>query len=207
MLYQLIRLRSLVSNNTMNIKMNRRSQCPRGLRRRSAAVWLLGVAGSNPARGMDVCRLCLYVVLFCVGRGLCDGVITRPEESYRVSVCVWSRNPEKGGQRSILDYKRLWMTELRRMYKKQTVATQRDIYLSMRSRRWQWTVHIAQLVSKTFDNAGSCISYTWHVTAGGDNVRWFYLKDPLFESGRRKQPMWLWRSASLLSREIQGYHN
>jgi hypothetical protein len=47
-----------------------------------------GVAGSNPARGMDVCLLCLYVVLSCVGRGLCDGLITRPEESYHVSVCV-----------------------------------------------------------------------------------------------------------------------
>jgi hypothetical protein len=47
-----------------------------------------GVAGSNPARGMDVCLLCLYVVLFCVGRGLCDGLITGPEESYRVSVRV-----------------------------------------------------------------------------------------------------------------------
>jgi hypothetical protein len=30
-----------------------------------------GVAGSNPARGIDVCLLCLYVVLSCVGRGLC----------------------------------------------------------------------------------------------------------------------------------------
>jgi hypothetical protein len=37
---------------------------------------------------MDVCLLCLYVVLSCVGRGLCDGLITRPEVSYRVSVCV-----------------------------------------------------------------------------------------------------------------------
>jgi hypothetical protein len=33
---------------------------------------------------MDVCLLCLYVVLSCVGRGLCDGLITHPEESYRV---------------------------------------------------------------------------------------------------------------------------
>jgi hypothetical protein len=47
-----------------------------------------GVAGSNPAKGMDVCVLCLYVVLSCVGRGLCDGLITRPEESYCMSVCV-----------------------------------------------------------------------------------------------------------------------
>jgi hypothetical protein len=44
-----------------------------------------GVSGSNPAQGMDVCLLCLYVVLSRVGRGLCDGLITRPEESYRVS--------------------------------------------------------------------------------------------------------------------------
>jgi hypothetical protein len=35
-------------------------------------------------------------VLSCVGRGLCYGLITRPEESYRVSVCVCDhRNPEK----------------------------------------------------------------------------------------------------------------
>jgi hypothetical protein len=61
---------------------------------------------------MDICLLCLYVVLSCVGIGLCDGLITRPEESYRVYVCVWSRNNEKGGQRSGLDSKRLWMNEL-----------------------------------------------------------------------------------------------
>jgi hypothetical protein len=36
---------------------------------------------------MDVCLLYLYVVLSCVGRGLCDGLIIRPEEYYRVSVC------------------------------------------------------------------------------------------------------------------------
>jgi hypothetical protein len=33
---------------------------------------------------MDVCLLCFYVVLSCVGRGLCDGLVTRPEESYRM---------------------------------------------------------------------------------------------------------------------------
>jgi hypothetical protein len=56
-----------------------------------------GIAGSNPARDMDICLLCLYVVLSCVGRGLCDGLITRPEESYRVSNCMYDhRNPERG---------------------------------------------------------------------------------------------------------------
>jgi hypothetical protein len=44
---------------------------------------------------MDVCLLCLHVVLSCVGRGLCDGLITRPEESYRVfSVCVITETPK-----------------------------------------------------------------------------------------------------------------
>jgi hypothetical protein len=57
---------------------NSRSQWPRRLGRRSAAAW---VADSNPARGMDICLLCLYVVLSFVGRGLCDGLITRTDES------------------------------------------------------------------------------------------------------------------------------
>jgi len=38
--------------------------------------WLAGVAGLNPAGDMDICVLS--------GRGLCDGWITRPEESYQV---------------------------------------------------------------------------------------------------------------------------
>jgi hypothetical protein len=46
------------------------------------------IAGLNPAEGMDVNLFCLYVVLCRVGRGMCDGLITRPEESCRVSNCV-----------------------------------------------------------------------------------------------------------------------
>jgi hypothetical protein len=46
---------------------------------------------------MEVCLLCLYVVLSCVGRGLCDGLITCPEKSYCVSNCMCNdRNPERG---------------------------------------------------------------------------------------------------------------
>jgi hypothetical protein len=48
--------------------------------------------GSNPAEGIDVFLLPLYVVLTCVGRGLCEGLISRPEESYRVSNCMLLRN-------------------------------------------------------------------------------------------------------------------
>ena len=36
--------------------------------------------GSNPAGAMDVCRECCVLS----GRDLCDGLITRPEESYRL---------------------------------------------------------------------------------------------------------------------------
>jgi hypothetical protein len=43
--------------------------------------FVAGIAGSNPALGMDVCLWFLYIVLSCVGRGLCDVLITRPEES------------------------------------------------------------------------------------------------------------------------------
>jgi hypothetical protein len=75
--------------NKIQVYLNfRRSQWPSGPRRRSAAAWLLESRVSNSARGMDVFLLYLHVVLSCVGRGLCDGLITRPEESYRVSVCV-----------------------------------------------------------------------------------------------------------------------
>jgi hypothetical protein len=44
-----------------------------------------GNAGSNSYESMGVCLLCVYVVLSCAGRGLCYGLITRPEEPYRVS--------------------------------------------------------------------------------------------------------------------------
>jgi len=57
------------------------SQWPRGLRRRSAAARLLRLwVRIPPGAWMFVCCEC------CVfsGRGLCDGLITRPEESYRL---------------------------------------------------------------------------------------------------------------------------
>jgi hypothetical protein len=41
---------------------------------------LAGIAGSNPVRNMDVCLLCFVLSV----RGLCVGLITHPEEFYRV---------------------------------------------------------------------------------------------------------------------------
>jgi hypothetical protein len=56
---------------------------------------LAGIGASISARIMDVCLL-LNVVLS--GRGLCDGLITRPEESYlmwRVWMWSWSLDNEE----------------------------------------------------------------------------------------------------------------
>ena len=45
--------------------------------------------GSNPADGID---FRLVVDVWCVGSGLCDQLITRSEDSYRVCVYViWER--------------------------------------------------------------------------------------------------------------------
>ena len=58
-----------------------RSQWPRGLRRKSAATRLLRLWFRMPAGAwMPVCCQCCVLT----GRGLCDELITHPEESYRV---------------------------------------------------------------------------------------------------------------------------
>jgi hypothetical protein len=64
-----------------------RSQWPCGLRRKSSAARLLrSCVRIPPGAWMFVCCECCVLS----GRGLCDGLITRPEESYRpwyVVVC------------------------------------------------------------------------------------------------------------------------
>ena len=77
----------LLVNNLDLYLILRRFQQPRGLRRRSSAARLLRLwVRIAPGTWIFVCCEC------CVqsGRGLCDGLITRPEESYRpwrVVVC------------------------------------------------------------------------------------------------------------------------
>jgi len=59
--------------------------CSRGLRRRSAAARLLGLrVRIPPGPWLSVSFECCVLS----GRGLCDRPITRPEESYRVRMCV-----------------------------------------------------------------------------------------------------------------------
>jgi len=65
----------------------RRSLWPRGLRRTSTAARLLRLwVGIPPGAWTSVC--CECCVLY--SRGLCDELITRPDESYRLwCVIVW----------------------------------------------------------------------------------------------------------------------
>jgi hypothetical protein len=65
------------------------SRWPRGPRR----SWDRGLESRFGHRCLS---LCLYVVLSYVGRGLCDKLIARPNESYHVSNKL--KNPKKGGQ-------------------------------------------------------------------------------------------------------------
>ena len=83
------------------LPMSRRSQWPRGLRRRSAVARLLTLWVWIPSgEWMSVwCECCMLS-----GRGLCDELITRPDESYRlwwVVVCdletSWMRRPWPSG--------------------------------------------------------------------------------------------------------------
>jgi len=62
-----------------------RSQWSCGPRRLSAAARLPGLRFRiSPKAWMSVCECCVLS-----GRGLCDGPIPHPEESYRVCVCVF----------------------------------------------------------------------------------------------------------------------
>ena len=61
------------------IILTRRTQSPRGLRRRLAVACLLGLwVRMLPGACMSVCCECCVLS----GRGLSDELITRPEESY-----------------------------------------------------------------------------------------------------------------------------
>ena len=80
---------SVLLNNAImcHKKANRRSQWPRGIRRRSTAAHLLrSWVRIPPGAWMSLCCECCVLS----GRSLCDDLVTRPEESYRlwcVAVC------------------------------------------------------------------------------------------------------------------------
>jgi hypothetical protein len=86
-----------LSQNFLVIKAMCRSMWPPGLKRGSAAARLLGLRFRiPPVTWMSVCcDSCASS-----GRGLCDGLITRPKDSYQVWCVdwVWSWIPVRGCQ-------------------------------------------------------------------------------------------------------------
>jgi hypothetical protein len=73
---------------------------------RSKALDCGGLRVRIPPRGMDVCLFWA----FCVVKGLCVGLITRPEESYRVwCVCewLWSLGNKTLGHKGLSNYEKL----------------------------------------------------------------------------------------------------
>ena len=99
----------LSPGNIPDTRFCRRSQWPRGLRRRSTAARLLrSWVRIPPEAWMFVCCECCVLS----GRGLCDGLITRPEESYWlwcVVVCdlenSWMKRPWPALGRSTIENK------------------------------------------------------------------------------------------------------
>jgi hypothetical protein len=77
-----------------------RSRWPRGLMSRS---WPLGRwdSGFESRWDMDVCLLCVDVVLCSVDRGLCDKLMSRPKDSYPVSNKI--QKPKKGDRKMPID--------------------------------------------------------------------------------------------------------
>ena len=100
--FELKALLFLVWEISLDYPLDGRSQWPRGLRRRSSAARLLKLwVRFPPGAWMFVCCECCVLS----GRGLCDGLITRPRESYRlwrVFVCdqetskTWRLKPATG---------------------------------------------------------------------------------------------------------------
>jgi hypothetical protein len=65
---------------------------------------------SNPAQCMHVLFSYFYAILSCVGRGLCDGLITRSKESHQVSKIDW-RNPPCEDAKVLLSRVEPWWKE------------------------------------------------------------------------------------------------
>ena len=143
-------------NSTLRILMtlycNSQSQWSRGLRRRSAADLLLTLWVRIPQGAwMSVCCECCVLS----GRGLCDALITRPEEPYRlwcVVVCdlenSWMRGP--------------WPTGGCWAKNKQTALQSTSLVFwgfLLPTRFENWFVSVFRTMSKMFKARLFC--YTW----------------------------------------------
>jgi len=94
-----------------------RSRWPRGLRRGSAVARLLGLwILIPPGAWMSVCCECCVLS----GRGVCVGLITRLEDSYRVS-CVWVSSWSLDIEKALTHYRMLSYGEKKSLWVKRRV--------------------------------------------------------------------------------------
>jgi len=135
---------------TLFIHSNCRSQWPRGLRRRSAAARLLRSWVRIPSGAwMFVCCECCVLS----GWGLCDELITRPKESYRLW-CVVVCDPETsrmrrpwpalGHSNTHSDYSPDWTFEVRIRERKKKIcliwrAPRPTLVPNQPAIQWEWT--------------------------------------------------------------------
>jgi len=125
-----------------------RSQWPRGLRRRSAAARLPSLrVRIPPGAWMSLCCECCVLS----GRGPCDELITRPEDSYRLW-CVVVRDLETSWMR------RPWPTGSCRAKNKQQKCTYNIIYwwISLRTITF---ANSSKLVKETMKGVTKLVSY------------------------------------------------
>jgi hypothetical protein len=118
----------------------RRSQWPRGLRRRSKAARLLRSWVRIPTGvWMFVCCACCVLS----GRGLCDGLIIRPEESYRlrrVVVCDHKTSRTRRPLPSLGCRARENNNYIYMIYNNWSIS------VALRSKAWVWGHSLAGLV-------------------------------------------------------------
>jgi hypothetical protein len=106
------------------------SQWPCGLRRGSAAARLLGLwVRILPRAWMSVCCECCVLS----GRGLCDGLVPRPKESYR----VWCVSSMIVKPRKMRRPRPQWAVE---PLKKNSNST--SMYSVLPVEQWKFTIHM-----------------------------------------------------------------
>ena len=145
-----------------------RSQRPRGLRRRSTAARLLGLCVRiPPGVWMSVCCECCVLMS---GRGLCDELATRPEESYRLW-CVVVCDPETSWMKN--HAQSMWLSLNRRCitgcisYMPLIVTVKQDCWMSSDRLQWYWEikkiptakfiqVHIRKMLKRTHWSKVKC---------------------------------------------------
>ena len=151
-LYKRLSWKSRTNFRSQNILICR-PQWPRGLRRRSAAARLLrSWIRIPPGTWMFVCCECCELS----GRGLCDELITRPHESYRLWCVVVCDLENLVNEEAMI---RVGLQRQRKKYK--------EINHKYMSTLWNIYIYILQIQNykhREDTKLCHCVLHDWHVT-------------------------------------------